>query len=75
MTSVTVSVEEARAVKRFRRSSDADEIRTVLLRELKVSREQLEGESASESTRLYVQAVKRVMGVLFDDELVGSDNG
>ena len=47
-----------------------EHVRNVLERELQVTREQNESEPANEERRLYIQAVKRTIAILFEEELV-----
>lgn len=64
-----VSLQEAGAFRRFRASADAEHIKTVLLRELNLTRDQYEDTVATEENRIGVNAVKRVIQCLFSDEL------
>lgn len=69
MARTKVSLQEAGAFRRFRSSADAIHIKAVLLRELALTRDVYEDTEASEENRIEVNSVKRVLKVLFDDEL------
>lgn len=69
MARTKVSQQEAGAIKRFRASADAVQIKAVLERELYLAREDFEENVANEETRVDVLSVKRVLRVLFEDEL------
>lgn len=69
MAKTKVTLQEAGAIRRFRASADAQQIKEVLLRELHLSREQYENNEANEENRVTVNAVKNVINVLFKDEL------
>lgn len=68
--SIVVSPDEAFALKNLRAMPGAEYVRSVLERELKVARDQNEENEANEAVRLYIQAVKRVTKLLFEEELV-----
>lgn len=68
--SVVVSRKEAYALKVFRTSSGAEDIKAVLLRELNLERELFESEPVNEDTRKKITAYKVALGVLFDEDLV-----
>lgn len=70
MAKVVVDTQQAGAFRRFRQSADAAHIKEVLLQELFLTREQYESEVANEATRLEIQAAKRVLDVLYKDELI-----
>lgn len=70
---VKVSLQEAGAFRRFRTSADAEHIKTVLLRELNLTRDQYEDTVATEENRVAVNTVKRVIQCLFEDELERED--
>lgn len=70
MAKVVVSVGEAAALRRFRNSADSQEIKAVLMRELKLTREDYESNVASEETRMYIAQIKRTLALLFEDELI-----
>lgn len=74
MAKVKVTQQEAGAIRRFRVSADAQHIRNVLMKELFLTREDYEDTMANEETRLAIVAAKRIMSVLFDDELERADN-
>lgn len=67
---IEVSREESYALKKFRTSSYADLVKTVLLRELGFSRERYESLEADESTRQEIVVYKRVLDVLFSENMV-----
>lgn len=69
MAKTKVTQQEAGAIRRFRASADAAQIKNVLLRELHLTREQFEDTEASEENRIAVNAVKTALSVLFTDEL------
>ena len=68
--SVVVSRKEAYALKVFRTSAGAEDIKAVLLRELNLERELFESEPVNEDTRKKITAYKVALGVLFDEDLV-----
>lgn len=68
--SVVVSRKEAYALKVFRTSHGAEDIKAVLLRELNLERELFESEPVNEDTRKKITAYKVALGVLFDEDLV-----
>lgn len=68
--SMVVSSEEAKALKRFRNNPDSRILKDVLLRELKLSRDQFESEPVSEDTRVRIHVFKTALRVLFDEELL-----
>lgn len=68
--SVVVSRKEAYALKVFRTSPCAEDIKAVLLRELNLERELFESEPVNEDTRKKIIAYKVALGVLFDEDLV-----
>lgn len=67
---IQVSVDEARALKQFRYNKDADLIKGVLLRELNLTREKYESEPVDEETRRALLTYRRVLDVLFNEEVV-----
>lgn len=71
---VKVSLQEAGAFRRFRSSADAEHIKTVLLRELNLTRDLYEDTVATEENRVAVNTVKRVIQCLFEDELEREDD-
>lgn len=68
-----VTLQEAGAFRRFRASADAEHIKTVLLRELNLTRDQYEDTVATEDNRIGVNTVKRIIQCLFDDGLERTD--
>lgn len=66
MISVEVSIEEARALQRFRTNPESQHIFNVISRELGVTREMFENEPVSEEKRLVINAYKAALRVLFD---------
>ncbi len=69
MAKTKVSQVEAGAFRRFRNSADARHIEAVLLRELNIARDEYEDTEASEENRIGVNTVKRILNILFKDEL------
>ncbi len=67
---IVVIPDEAFALKALRGMPGIEYVRNVLERELQVTREQNESEPANEERRLYIQAVKRTIAILFEEELV-----
>ena len=68
--SVVVSRKEAYALKVFRTSQGAEDIKAVLLRELNLERDLFESERVNDDTRKKIIASKVALGVLFDEDLV-----
>lgn len=73
MAKTKVTQQEAGAFRRFRASADGQHIKNVLIRELHLSREEYEDNVATEENRATVNSVKRVLRVLFEDELERAD--
>lgn len=69
MARTQVTLQQAGAIRRFRSSADAEQIKQVLLQELFLTREEYENTEANEETRLAIISAKRMLSVLFDDEL------
>lgn len=70
MTKVFVNNQEAGAFRRFRSSADSLQIKNVIMREIAITREQYESEVANEDTRTYLQLCKRVLNLLYVDDLI-----
>lgn len=69
MATVKVTQQEAGALRRFRMSADGKQIQTVLLRALGLARDEYEDTPADEEKRIGVNTVKRVLDVLYKDDL------
>lgn len=67
---IEVSKEEAIALKRFRTAPDAGKVRDVLLRELGLVRDKYESQAANEETRKSIAIYKRVLDILFEEDMV-----
>jgi len=67
---IEVTSEEAYPLKRLRTGTDAGLIEGVLLRGLGITREKYESEAANEETRKEIFVYKRVLDLLFTDELI-----
>lgn len=69
MATVKVTQQEAGALRRFRMSADGKQIQNVLLRALGLARDEYEDTLADEEKRIGVNTVKRVIDVLYKDDL------
>lgn len=69
VATVKVTQQEAGALRRFRMSADGKQIQEVLLRALSLARDEYEDTTADEEKRIGVNTVKRVLDVLYKDDL------
>lgn len=69
MAKVKVTQMEAGALRRFRNSADGRQIQSVLLRALSLSRDIYEDNEADEDNRIGVNTVKRILDILYKDDL------
>lgn len=69
MATVKVTQQEAGALRRFRMSADGKQIKQVLQRALSLARDEYEDTPADEENRIGVNTVKRMLSVLFEDDL------